>query len=50
MNDAILRTIPRAYFDQAQHMLRYAPTLLITTIKPKNALGGDYSATGGDKY
>ncbi len=30
----VLRTLPRAYFDQAQHMLRYAPLSVGATQRP----------------
>lgn len=32
INYLVLRTAPWAYFDLAQHMLRYAPTIPINTL------------------
>ncbi len=49
MNDAVLRTIPRAYFDQAQHMLRYAPHLSHKYNKAKQRFGWGATQRPGEK-
>jgi hypothetical protein len=49
MNDAILRTIPRAYFDQAQHMLRYAPHPSHKYFKVKQRFGWGLLSDRGRK-